>query len=56
MEIKLDPTRLRDTQAILDVINYNILNSTALYDYNIATNNKRQLDDKINKRIPRDRS
>jgi phosphinothricin acetyltransferase len=35
MEIKLDLQE--DTQAILDVINYNILNSTALYDYNIRS-------------------
>jgi L-amino acid N-acyltransferase YncA len=26
-----------DTQAILDIINYNILNSTALYDYNVRS-------------------
>jgi hypothetical protein len=35
-KLKLDLTRLK-TQAILDVINYNILNSTALYDYNIRS-------------------
>jgi phosphinothricin acetyltransferase len=48
MEIKI--TRLK-TQAILDVINYNILNSTALYDYNIRSyeQQKTMLDDKINK-------
>jgi len=33
MEIKIRPYRTEDTQAILEIINYNILNSTALYDY-----------------------
>jgi phosphinothricin acetyltransferase len=33
MEIKIS-YKTKDNQ-ILDVINYNILNSTALYDYNI---------------------
>jgi phosphinothricin acetyltransferase len=37
MEIKIRPYKTKDTQAILDVINYNILNSTALYDYNIRS-------------------
>jgi phosphinothricin acetyltransferase len=42
MEIKLDLTRLKTP--ILDVINYNILNSTALYDYNIRSyEQKKQL-------------
>jgi phosphinothricin acetyltransferase len=36
MEIKIRPYKTKDTQAI-DVINYNILNSTALYDYNIRS-------------------
>jgi hypothetical protein len=35
-KLKLDH-KTKDTQAILDVINYNILNSTALYDYNIRS-------------------
>jgi hypothetical protein len=29
--------KIEDTQAILDIINFNILHSTALYDYNIRT-------------------
>ncbi len=33
MEIKIRHYRTEDAQAILDIINYNILNSTALYDY-----------------------
>jgi phosphinothricin acetyltransferase len=51
MEIKIRPYKTKDTQAILDVINYNILNSTALYDYNIRSyeQQKTMLDDKINK-------
>lgn len=34
MEIKIRPYKLDDSNAILDIINYNILNSTAIYDYN----------------------
>ena len=33
MAIEIRPYATKDTQAILDIINYNILNSTALYDY-----------------------
>lgn len=33
MEIKIRPYQLEDANAILEIINYNILNSTALYDY-----------------------
>ncbi|PKB18428.1 GNAT family N-acetyltransferase [Flavobacterium sp. 5] len=54
MEITLRPYKTEDTQAILDIINYNILNSTALYDYNIRTYDQQKvlLDDKINKNFP----
>jgi L-amino acid N-acyltransferase len=54
MEIKLRPYQTEDTQAILDIINYNILNSTALYDYNIRTYEQQRilLEDKINKNFP----
>jgi phosphinothricin acetyltransferase len=54
MEIKIRPYKTKDTQAILDVINYNILNSTALYDYNIRSyeTKKTMLDDKINRDSP----
>ena len=37
MEIKIRPYHLEDTAVILDIINDAILNSTALYDYNIRT-------------------
>ena len=37
MEISIRPYKETDAQAILEVINFNILNSTALYDYNIRT-------------------
>ena len=33
MAIEIRPYATEDTLAILDIINYNILNSTALYDY-----------------------
>ncbi|AIJ37626.1 N-acetyltransferase [Flavobacterium psychrophilum] len=34
MNIEIRPFQIEDTQAILAIVNYNILNSTALYDYN----------------------
>lgn len=54
MEIKIRPYQAEDTQAILDIINYNILNSTALYDYNIRSYEQQKaiLDDKIAKGFP----
>lgn len=54
MEIKIRPYYAEDTQAILDIINYNILNSTALYDYNIRSYEQQKtiLEDKINKGFP----
>ena len=54
MKIKLRPYQTEDTQAILDIINYNILNSTALYDYNIRTYEQQKaiLEEKINKNFP----
>lgn len=54
MEIKLRPYKTEDTQAILDIINYNILNSTALYDYNIRSYEQQQaiLEEKIAKHFP----
>jgi phosphinothricin acetyltransferase len=54
MEIKIRPYQTEDTQAILDVINYNILNSTALYDYKIRTYEQQQniLEEKISKNFP----
>jgi len=54
MEIKLRPYKTEDTQAILDIINYNILNSTALYDYNIRSYEQQRaiLEEKIAKQFP----
>jgi phosphinothricin acetyltransferase len=54
MKIKLRPYQTEDTQAILDIINYNILNSTALYDYNIRSYEQQKgiLEEKINKKFP----
>jgi L-amino acid N-acyltransferase YncA len=54
MEIKIRAYQTEDTQAILDIINYNILNSTALYDYNIRTYEQQRaiLEEKIAKQFP----
>ncbi|MDD5150517.1 MAG: GNAT family N-acetyltransferase [Flavobacterium sp.] len=54
MKIQIRPYQTKDTQAILDIINYNILNSTALYDYKIRTfeQQKAILEDKLNKGFP----
>lgn len=54
MEFKIRPYKVEDTQAILDIINYNILNSTALYDY-LPRSLEQQiaiLDDKLKKGFP----
>ena len=54
MEIKIRPYQIEDTQAILEIINYNILNSTALYDYVPRTleNQITIFDDKLKKGFP----
>ena len=54
MKIAIRPYQTEDTQAILDIINYNILHSTALYDYNIRTYEQQKaiLDDKLTKNFP----
>jgi phosphinothricin acetyltransferase len=54
MEVQLRSFEIKDTQSILDIINYNILNSTALYDYKIRDfeTQKTILEDKINKGFP----
>lgn len=54
MEIKIRPYKTDDTQPILEIINHNILYSTALYDYNIRTYEQQQaiLEEKINKNFP----
>ena len=54
MEVQIRPFEIKDTQSILDIINYNILNSTALYDYRTRDfeTQKTILEDKINKGFP----
>ncbi len=54
MEIKIRPYQIEDTQAILEIINYNILHSTALYDYEPRTleNQIAIFDDKLKKGFP----
>ncbi len=54
MEITLRPYKSEDTQAILDIINFNILHSTALYDYTIRSfeQQKNILEEKIRKDFP----
>ncbi len=54
MSVTIRPYTTQDTQAILEIINYNILNSTALYDYNIRTYEQQKtiLEDKLAKKFP----
>jgi L-amino acid N-acyltransferase YncA len=54
MEIKIRAYQTEDAQAILDIINYNILNSTALYDYEPRSleNQIAIFDDKLKKGFP----
>ena len=54
MEITIRPYQINDTSAILDIINYNILNSTALYDYHPRKLNDQIaiFDDKLKKGFP----
>ena len=54
MEIKIRPYQIEDTQSTLEIINYNILNSTALYDYEPRTleNQLAIFDDKVKKGFP----
>ncbi|MFV8353931.1 GNAT family N-acetyltransferase [Flavobacterium sp. XS2P14] len=54
MKITLRPYKIEDTQAILDIINFNILHSTALYDYSIRSfeQQKNILEEKIRKGFP----
>ncbi|MFV5699320.1 GNAT family N-acetyltransferase [Flavobacterium sp. ZT3R17] len=54
MKIKLRDYQTEDTQEILDIINYNILNSTALYDYKIRSYEQQKtiLEEKITKNFP----
>jgi L-amino acid N-acyltransferase YncA len=54
MEIKIRPYQTEDTQAILEIINHNILHSTALYDYKVRSYEQQLsiLADKTNKNFP----
>lgn len=54
MKIHTRSYQVNDTEKILEIINYNILNSTALYDYNIRTYEQQLsiLKDKIAKNFP----
>lgn len=54
MTIEIRPYSKDDTQAILDIINYNIENSTALYDYNprSLTQQMAILEEKLSKKFP----
>lgn len=54
MEIKIRPYKVEDTQTILEIINYNILNSTALYDYKPRTieNQLAIFEEKLKKGFP----
>ena len=54
MTTHIRPYQTEDTQAILDIINHNILHSTALYDYTIRTYEQQKtiLEDKISKGFP----
>ena len=54
MKIEIRPYEIQDTQAILDIINYNILHSTALYDYSIRSYDQQKniIADKIAKQFP----
>lgn len=54
MKIQIRPYKTEDTQVILDIINYNILHSTALYDYSIRTYDQQKniLEEKIAKQFP----
>lgn len=54
MEIKIRPYTVDDAGSILEIINYNIVNATSLYDYNVRTleNQISILDEKRTKGFP----
>lgn len=54
MEISIRPYQNEDTQAIVEILNYNILNSTALYDYQPRTVEQQEVifEDKLKKGFP----
>lgn len=54
MDYTIRPYKVNDIQQILDVINYNILNTNSLYDYNTRTLEQQRaiLEDKTLKNFP----
>jgi phosphinothricin acetyltransferase len=54
MKISIRPYQAEDAQPIVDILNYNILNSTALYDYHPRTlaQQKAIFEDKLKKGFP----
>jgi L-amino acid N-acyltransferase len=54
MNIKIRKYNIEDTETILEIINYNILNATALYDYKTRSleNQIEIFNDKLNKGFP----
>jgi len=54
MTIKIRPYIKEDTQSILDIINYNIINSSALYDYHPRSLEQQTaiFDEKLKKGFP----
>ena len=54
MEIKIRPYQIEDAPILLEIINYNILNATALYDYEPRTleNQVAILEEKLSKGFP----
>jgi len=54
MEVQIRSFEIKDTQSILEIINYNILNSTALYDYKTRDYDAQKtiLEEKIEKGFP----
>ena len=54
MEIKIRPYEISDAKTIVEILNYYILNSTALYDYAVRTTQQQQtiFDEKLKKGFP----
>ena len=54
MEIKIRPYQASDAETIVAILNYYILNSTALYDYELRTFEQQQaiFDEKLKKGFP----
>jgi phosphinothricin acetyltransferase len=54
MKIKIRPYQINDAETIVAILNYYILNSTALYDYDIRTTEMQQtiFDEKLKKGFP----